>query len=316
MALSLKGKTMTNPILDIHQSAEPDAASRLLKYPRTPHLQGSRLQPGDSDADQTPWSALAGRFVVVEEKLDGANCAVSFDGAGQLQLQSRGHWLAVARSGGRERQFNAFKQWARAHEGALLAVLEDRYVMYGEWLYAKHSVYYDALPHWFCEFDVYDRARSRFLDTHARHALLRPLPVVSVPVLYAGAAPPRFAPIAALVGPSLARSAGWRDDFARTVQRAGLDLALCWRQTDRAEHGEGLYLKLEQAGEVVGRYKYVRPGFVQTIVDSGTHHSERPIVPNGLRAGADLFAPQIDKSWPLPAIQAVSASPVDVDNGK
>jgi len=117
------------------------------------------------------------------------------------------------------------------------------------------------------------------------------------------------------VGPSLARSADWRESFTQTVQRAGLDLALCWRQTDRAEHGEGLYLKLEQAGEVVGRYKYVRSGFVQTIVDSGTHHSERPIVPNGLRIGADLFAPQIDKRWPSPAMQAVLADPVACDNG-
>ena len=196
-----------HPIDPQHDQATADDEPRLLKYPRTPHLQGSRLQPGDSDADQTPWRDLIGQFVVVEEKLDGANCAVSFDAAGQLQLQSRGHWLDLNRSGGRERQFNAFKQWARAHEAALLGVLEDRYVMYGEWLYAKHSVYYDALPHWFCEFDVFDRVSQRFLDTHARHALLRPLPVVAVPVLLAGAAPPRFAEVLALVGPSLARSA-------------------------------------------------------------------------------------------------------------
>ena len=288
----------------------------LLKYPRTPHLQGSRLQPGDEAADQTPWSALSGRFIVVEEKLDGANCAVSFDAAGQLGLQSRGHWLAVQRSGGRERQFNAFKQWARAHEAALLSVLEDRYVMYGEWLYAKHSVYYDALPHWFCEFDVYDRVQQRFLDTHARHALLRGLPVVSVPVLYAGAAPPRFAPIAALVGPSLARSAGWRAHLERTVAREQLDVAQCWRQTDRDEAGEGLYLKVEASGEVLARYKYVRPGFVQTILDSGSHHSTRPIVPNGLRAGVDLYAHAIDTRWPEPALQAVPASPdqCDIEN--
>ena len=292
-----------------HAQATADDEPRLIKYPRTPHLQGSRLQPGDSDADQTPWRDLIGQFVVVEEKLDGANCAVSFDAAGQLQLQSRGHWLDVNRSGGRERQFNAFKQWARAHEAALLGVLEDRYVMYGEWLYAKHSVYYDALPHWFCEFDVFDRANQRFLDTHARHALLRPLPVVAVPVLLAGAAPPRFAEVLAQVGPSLARSATWRDAFAQTVAREQLDLNLCWQQTDRSEHSEGLYLKVEANGQVMGRYKFVRPGFVQTILDSGSHHSTRPIVPNGLRAGSDLFAAAIDKHWPAPALREVPPSP-------
>ena len=292
-----------------YASIAADAGLPLLKYPRTPHLQGSRLQPGDSDADQTPWRALLGQFVVVEEKLDGANCAVSFDAAGQLQLQSRGHWLNLQRSGGRERQFNAFKQWARAHEAALLAVLEDRYVMYGEWLYAKHSVYYDALPHWFCEFDVFDRHTQRFLDTHARHALLRDVPVVSVPVLLAGAAPPRFADVLALVGPSLARSAAWRDAFEHTVTREQLDLPLCWQQTDRSEHSEGLYVKVEANGQVIARYKFVRSGFVQTIVDSGSHHSTRPIVPNGLRAGCDVFAAQLEKRWPAPALHQVPPSP-------
>ena len=48
----------------------------ILKYPRTPHLRGSRLQAGDS-ADDVPYAALAGRQIVVEEKLDGANAALS-----------------------------------------------------------------------------------------------------------------------------------------------------------------------------------------------------------------------------------------------
>ncbi|WP_239080753.1 ATP-binding protein [Paractinoplanes brasiliensis] len=45
----------------------------LTKYPRTPHLAGSRLQPGDEDLSQTPFAEPAGRHLVVEEKLDGAN---------------------------------------------------------------------------------------------------------------------------------------------------------------------------------------------------------------------------------------------------
>ena len=49
------------------------------KYPRTRHLVGSRLQPGDEDLDAVPMSELEGKHVVVEEKMDGANCGVSFD---------------------------------------------------------------------------------------------------------------------------------------------------------------------------------------------------------------------------------------------
>ena len=48
------------------------------KFPRTPHLKGSRFQPGDEDLGQIPFEIIAGRHLVTEEKCDGANCAVSF----------------------------------------------------------------------------------------------------------------------------------------------------------------------------------------------------------------------------------------------
>ena len=65
----------------------------MLKYPRTPHIQGARIQPGDEDLSKIPFRVIAGRSIVVEEKCDGANSAVSFDADGSLLLQSRGHYL-------------------------------------------------------------------------------------------------------------------------------------------------------------------------------------------------------------------------------
>lgn len=56
------------------------------KYPRTPHLEGSRLQPGDEDLSQIRFSEIAGRYLVVEEKCDGANSAISFSKNGELLL--------------------------------------------------------------------------------------------------------------------------------------------------------------------------------------------------------------------------------------
>ncbi len=87
------------------------------KYPRTQHLVGSRLQPGDEDLDAVPMSALAGKHVVIEEKMDGANCGVSFGPDAELLLQSRGHYLA---GGPREKQFALLKQWAGAHCDCIL----------------------------------------------------------------------------------------------------------------------------------------------------------------------------------------------------
>ena len=283
-------------------SVDPQIQSReILKYPRTPHLEGSRLQPGDEGQDHVPLAALKGRHAVVEEKLDGANVGVSFTGGGDLLLQSRGHYLG---GGGRERQFALFKQWASAHEARLLERLEDRYVMYGEWLYAKHSVSYDRLPHWFCEFDVYDRVDGVFLSTPRRQALLAGSPVVSVPVLHAGTLPSSVKALRAFVRPSMAKSARWRESFEQSVERQGLDLTLAWRQTDQSALAEGLYIKIEDETEVLGRCKWVRPDFVQTILDSGSHHSTRPVIPNGLAAGADIYAPQPAVGWNDPDADA------------
>src|SRR5919201_6700397 len=146
----------------------------LHKYPRTHHLEGSRLQPGDEDAQSVPFAALAGRPLVIEEKLDGANAGISFDAAGRLWLQSRGHFLT---GGSREKHFDLFKRWASAHADALRGALGQRFVLYGEWLYAKHTVFYDRLPHYFLEFDVLDLQDDTYLSTERRRALLASLPL-------------------------------------------------------------------------------------------------------------------------------------------
>lgn len=266
----------------------------LFRYPRTPHLEGSRLQEGDHGHDHVPYRELRGLRLVVEEKLDGANTGISFSPAGDLLLQSRGHYLA---GGGRERQFNFIKAWAQAHAGWLLQRLEDRYVMYGETLSKKHSVFYDALPHHFFEFDVLDRRAGQFLSTAARRELLAGGPVLSVPVLYDGLAPARLADLKALLRPSLAKTARWRDAFEATVRREGQDLALAWKQCDKSDLSEGLYLKVEADGQTLGRYKWVRADFVQAILASEKHHSEQPYVPNQLAPGVDLYAPRPRVDW-------------------
>ena len=266
----------------------------LLKYPRTPHLEGSRLQEGDEDLSQLPFTSLKGRHIVIEEKLDGANSGISFSPAGELMLQSRGGYLT---GGGRERQFNLFKAWAQAHQDAFLSRLEDRYVMYGEWMYKKHSVFYDRLPAYFCEFDVYDRATEKFLSTSARRKLLKDIPVLPVPVIYDGIAPAKLSDLVGLIRPSLAKSKNWRESMNAVVAREGFSIDEEWKHTDKSDVAEGGYGKIEDGDETVGRFKWVRHDFVQTILDGGKHHSELPLVPNQLAPGVDIFAPQLSMTW-------------------
>jgi hypothetical protein len=261
------------------------SAPLILKYPRTQHLQGSRLQAGDEDLDSTPFARVAGRFLVVEEKYDGSNAGLRFDADGRLWPQCRGH---VLRGGEREKQFHLFKKWAFVHAAALYAVLGNRYLLYGEWLYAKHTIFYDRLPHYFLEFDVFDTAEGSFLSTERRRALLAGLPVASVPVLRSG--PVRsLEELTGLIGSSPGKGPDWRRRLVEVAAARGLDPERVWAETDHSDLMEGLYIKVEEDGKVVERCKFVRASFLAAVGDSGTHWLKRPLLPNQLRDGVDLF---------------------------
>ena len=64
-------------------------------------------------------------------------------------------------------------------------------------------------------------------------------------------------------------------------------------ETDPADASEGLYLKHEEDGRVIGRYKLVRASFLTSVLDAGSHWLERPIVPNQLASTVDIFADRL-----------------------
>ena len=61
------------------------------------------------------------------------------------------------------------------------------------------------------------------------------------------------------------------------------------KQTDTTDLMEGIYIKVESEEEVVDRFKYVRSSFLNTILDSETHWVKRPIIPNRLKKGINIF---------------------------
>lgn len=259
---------------------------QIYKYPRTQHIQGSRLQPGDEDLDSIPFSHIAGCHLVIEEKMDGANCAISFTSTGELMLQSRGHYLV---GGKREKHFDLFKTWAGTHTGALFERLGDRYIVYGEWLYAKHTIYYNQLPHYFLEFDILDTETGCFLSSPVRKSLLRPLPFIqSVKVLYQGCLH-QFQELTRLIGPSHFISGDHVQQLCRRAVQQGLSADRVQRETDTTRIMEGLYIKVENNGSVTGRYKYVRADFLTTVLQSQSHWLNRPVVTNLLAKGTNLF---------------------------
>ncbi len=266
--------------------------NELHKYVRTPHIRGSRLQHGDHDLEDVKFSELIGKHLVIEEKMDGANCGISFTKEGELLLQSRGHYL---RGGPREKHFALMKQWAASKQDVLFNILGSRYVMYGEWLYALHTVFYDALPHYFMEFDMLDLEDGAFLSTRAR---ARAITGTSKRSMVPTAIDP-IVPVAVIAEGEFKNL----HQLEEMIQRSGFitdqrhihltDAALAARaspietlsHTDMNEKMEGLYIKWEEDGIVKGRYKFVRDSFTSSILDQETHWHDRPIIQNKLVEG-------------------------------
>ncbi len=237
-----------------------------VKYPRTPHLFGST---GTSD-DKHLGKAASDQFIaddslVVEEKLDGTNVGIHFNEAGELILQSRGHLI----TDGMHPQYDLFKQWAVCKRPTLEKMLGDDFIMFGEWVYAKHSIAYRKLTHFFYEFDIWQKSTQQFLDLETRLNMLATTGIETVPVVHRGSI--RQEQLNGLVGPS---------QFASEFDNPTTN------QTDNLV--EGLYLRTEASGFVTARAKFVRPEFVEKIKQS-THWQHREMIANELADNSDIW---------------------------
>jgi hypothetical protein len=238
-----------------------------VKYPRTPHLFGARGTDDDKRMDDKESLAfIADHSLIVEEKIDGTNVGLHFNDAGELVLQCRGHLVTE----GMHPQYDLFKQWAAVKREVLESRLQNRFILFGEWVYARHSVHYRALSHYFFEFDIYDKESATFLGLDRRLELLADTNLETVPVLHQGAITRKE--LAGLIGASKFDSY-----FENPI-------------TSRSDNlMEGLYLRTEKDGQVTGRAKVVRPEFVERIKQS-THWQQQTLVPNLLASGVDIWS--------------------------
>ena len=246
----------------------------MFKYPKTMHLEQSRLQSGDAQ-ERIKFSSLLGKNIVIEEKVDGANAGISFE-RGELRLQSRGHYLT---GGARERHYELFKREGAEKRDELYSILGERFILFGEWLYAKHKVYYDALPSLFLEFDIYDKERGVFLDTPSRRKMLFGSSVLSVPLLYEGKGESKKH-ILSFLKNSAFITENHLLNLQKTCLSLGLDYAKALDETDPSPLMEGLYIKVEEGGVVRERMKFVRDSYIQP---SAENWLRKPIIPNKLK---------------------------------
>jgi len=238
-----------------------------IKYPRTPHIFGSMGTSDDKHLGEDESAAfIADESLIIEEKIDGTNVGIHIGDDGEMILQCRGHLITE----GMHPQYDLFKQWCAAKRHAFDRILENRYILFGEWMYARHSVSYQRLPHFFFEFDIFDKTTGAFLTLDRRLTILEGSGIETVPVVHTGAISRERLP--GLIGPSRFESTFENPNTGRTDNLM-----------------EGVYLRTESSEVVTGRAKFVRPEFVEKIKES-THWQHRTMVPNRLADGVDIWA--------------------------
>jgi atypical dual specificity phosphatase len=153
----------------------------LIKFPRTRHL----INLGSATKDDRLFSPEEQKLflnwiVYIEEKVDGANLGISIDKDYKIYVQNRSHYI----TSNYHAQFKPLDKWLEKHKSCLFEILEpDVEILYGEWLYLKHSIHYEKLPDYFIAFDIYNRKTKTFLSRNALEKRLSTTTIQQVPLI-------------------------------------------------------------------------------------------------------------------------------------
>ena len=133
----------------------------LVKFPRTRHVYniGSATRDDLIMSSDEVNATFLHHPLYVEEKIDGANMGLCIRN-NKICAQNRSHFVGAAY----HPQFKILDKWIAKHSDELWCILgeSERYILYGEWMYACHSIHYETLPDWFIAFDLYDMLEDRF----------------------------------------------------------------------------------------------------------------------------------------------------------
>lgn len=187
------------------------------------------------------------RRIVVEEKVDGANLGISITADYQIQFQNRSHYVNSATA----TQFKGLDKWVTQHPGIWQVLTSPDIILFGEWLFARHSINYTTLPDYFLAFDIYIPSTGKFLSRAKRDELLEGSGIESVPVLAEG----QFT----------------KEEILGFLERPS---------SFYEGKVEGAYIRIEDEDHELERGKIVRPDFMQAIDE---HWSTMTLVTNTVR---------------------------------
>lgn len=143
--------------------------SKLKKYPRSFHLPWSRGYTHDDKVAKNVHHFL-GKEVVVTEKLDGEGTTLYRDYMHARSINSANH---------------PSRHWVKTFHASFAYRIPNDWRLCGENVYAKHSIYYQALTSYFYLFSIWNEDNI-CLSWDETIAFAAELGIETVPVLYRG----------------------------------------------------------------------------------------------------------------------------------
>ncbi|KAF1351987.1 hypothetical protein BDV97DRAFT_348547 [Delphinella strobiligena] len=246
-SLGVSRQHATSPPPIEQSGPTPILGSTFISFPRTRHLYnfGAATKDDEIESDAASFLSTSEQDVVItlEEKIDGANMGIQVDPESPtgFKVQSRNRFLPPNPGD----QLGLVNNWILTHEDALQKLLlggsddkkspPGKYILFGEWLYAKHAIQYHSLPDMFIAFDLYDAEYDAFFSRKALSQRLEGSGICQVPTL---PLPER------LDGPSL-------QTLVREMPSAY-----------SPSFAEGIYLRREKGDRLIDRAKIVRKDFM------------------------------------------------------
>ncbi len=216
------------------------------KFPRTSHLVNLGAATDDDLITSSPASQDLMGDIVVEEKVDGACMGMSLAADLSVLVQNRSRYVTSKTHA----QFVKLGAWIASREQQVVDLLHrdaqfpERYMLFGEWLAAKHAIHYTAIPDLFLAFDLYDRLEDTFVSRGVLSALLKDTDIQQVPLMSQQTGKVAISELCQMTN-------------GQSALRDGLV--------------EGVYVRLQDNGHTVQRYKIVRADFAPGRSDWSKH---------------------------------------------
>lgn len=226
-----------------------DNKKYIYKFPRTQHIfniGGATVD--DRILDTSDYNLFMNDDdVFIAEKVDGAQMGFSINETYKIVAQNRSHYV----NSKSHSQFEKLDKWIMDHSEALYEILDEDTILFGEWLYAKHSISYDLLPDYFLAFDLYSKKKNLFYNRDILEEKLKDTNIHFVREMYRGKIKDK-------------------NQILKLIERESI-------YTN--ERVEGIYLKIFDDKYVKKRSKLVRNDFII----GNEHWTKRGIKKNSLK---------------------------------